>query len=418
MGNFRLSLYFLSGALLMSCSLWGQQNLPDKFTLPQALAYARQHSPLLQAANEDVQAARGSEVTARLRPNPAFSLSSESYPLFTSSPGPFLDNQELTMTIEQPIETARKRYWRHRVASASREAIESQLNDAQRLLKLQVEQAHSEVLLAEADLESARSLLADYDRILAVQRARFNQGSVSGSELRRVEIERFRFLDDVLNSGNHVRNAKAVLLATIGYPNVYEDFKTEGSLEFKPLQQTLEQLTADALRYRPDVEAERFRVRQAQNEFSLQKANVVPNVVPYAGYKRDFGLNTLAFGVQVPLPIINRNQGEVARAQAERRGRDFRLLMTEQSVREEVAQAFNNFQTQERRLKELQSFYVARARESRDIAAESYRLGAVDLLVLLDTERTYRELVRTLNRARYRAVVGRFELEAAVGKEL
>lgn len=109
MGNFRLILYLLSGALLMSCSLWAQQSLPDKFTLLEALAYARQHSPLLQAASEDVQAAKGSEMTARLRPNPSFSLSSESYSLFTSSPEPFLNNQELTMTVEQPIETARKR---------------------------------------------------------------------------------------------------------------------------------------------------------------------------------------------------------------------------------------------------------------------------------------------------------------------
>ncbi len=409
--------WFVLGTLLVSCTLRAQSDLPDKFTLSNALDYARQHSPLLQAAKENVQAAKGSEVTARLRTNPSFNLNSESYPLFTSSPGPFFNRQEMSMTIEQPIETAHKRYWRHRVASASREATESQFDDTQRLLKLRVEQAYSEVLLAQADLESARSLLADYDRILAIQRARFDKGGISGGDLRRIEIERFRFLDDVLTSENNVRNAKAALLATIGYPNVYKDFKTEGALEANPVEQSIEQLTEDALRYRPDMAAERFRVSQAQNEFSLQKANAVPNVVPFAGYKRDFGLNTLAFGIQIPLPVFNRNQGEVARAQAERWGQDFRLLMTEQSIRQEVALAYNNFRTQERRLKELESFYIARARESRDIAAESYRLGAVDLLVLLDTERTYRELVRTLNRARYQTVVGRFELEAAVGRE-
>jgi outer membrane protein, heavy metal efflux system len=416
MRKFR-SHWYLLGALLVSCTLRAQSDLPDKFTLSNALDYARQHSPLLQVAKEDVQAAKGGEVTARLRPNPSFNLSSESYPLFTSSPGSFFNNQELSMTIEQPIETARKRYWRHRVASASREATESQLDDAQRLLKLQVEQAYSEVLLAQADLDSARSLLADYDRILAIQRGRFNKGSISGSDLRRVEIERFRFLDDVLNSENNVHNAKAALLATIGYPNVYKDFKTDGTLEAEPVEQSLEQLTQGALRYRPDVSAERFRVSQAQNELSLQKANEVPNVIPFAGYKRDFGVDTLAFGLHVPLPVFNRNQGEVARARAGRRGQNFHLVMMEQSVREEVAQAYNNFRTQERRLRELQSFFVARARESRDIAAESHRLGAVDLILLLDTVRTYRELVRTLNRARYQAVVGRFELEAAVGKE-
>ena len=179
----------------------------------------------------------------------------------------------------------------------------------------------------------------------------------------------------------------------------------------------LEQLTEDALRYRPDIAAQRLRVQQAANEHSLQKANALPTPAPFFGYKRDFGLNTLVFGVRLPLPLFNRNQGEVARAEAERRRENFRLVLTEQRIRQEVTEAFNNFQAQERRVREIEGFYLQRARESRDIAAESYRLGAVDLLVLLDTERTYREMVRTSNRARYQTVVGRFELEAAVGKE-
>jgi outer membrane protein, heavy metal efflux system len=140
--------------------------------------------------------------------------------------------------------------------------------------------------------------------------------------------------------------------------------------------------------------------------------------LPFFGYKRDFGTNTLAFGISLPLPLFNRNQGEVARAEAETRGEQFRLLMTEQRVRQEVTEAFNNFGAQERRLREIEGFYLQRARESRDIAVASYRLGGVDLLSLLDAQRSYREIVRIYNRVRYGAVIARVELEASVGKEL
>lgn len=408
----------LLATLVVQPSLPGQQNLAGRLTLPDALHYAREHSPLLLAAREDIQAAKGNEVTAGLRPNPSFNLNSESYPLWESRPGSFFNNQELVMTVEQPIETARKRYWRERVASALRESVESQAEDAQRLVMLQVQQTYSQVLLAQADLDSARELLADYDRILFVQKARFEKGEISGGELRRVEIERFRFLDDVFAAENSLRNAKAALLAAIGYPNVHEAVEAAGTLEVRAIEQDLGQLTGDALRYRPDIAAQRFRAAQAQNERSLQKANVVPDISPFVGYKRDLGLDTLAVGIRVPLPVFNRNQGEVARAEAERRRENFRLVMTEQRIRQEVTEAYNSFRTQERRLKEIESLYLGRAREARDIAAESFRLGAIDLLVLLDTQRTYREMVRTYNRARYGAVVGRFELEAAVGKEL
>jgi cobalt-zinc-cadmium efflux system outer membrane protein len=383
-----------------------------------ALRYAREHSPALLAAREDIQAAQGTEVTAGLRPNPIFNLNSESYALFEPSPGNFLNRQELTMTIEQPIETGRKRYWRHRVASAAREFVESQADDMERLVKLRVEQTYSQVLLAQADLDSARQVLADYDRIVAINKARFEKGAISGGEFRRIEIERLRFLDDVIVSESNLRNAKVALLTEIGYPDVQRDFETSGSLDVRPVEESVEQLSEEALRYRPDLAAQRFRDRQAQNELSLQKANAVPNISPFVGYKRDFGLNTLAFGIRLPLQVFNRNQGEIARAAAERRSQDFRLLINERRIREGVAQAYNNFRAQERRLREIQDFYLQRARESRDITEESYRLGGIDLLVLLDVQRSYREVVRTFNRARYGAVVGRFQLEAAVGKEL
>jgi len=418
MRKFTLSLCLIVSSLMASQGLGQQPDLPQQLSLEQALLYAREHSPLLLAAREEVQAAKGSELTAGLRPNPTFSLNSESYPLFEPSPGAFLNRQELVMTVEQPIETARKRYWRERVAAAAREFVESQASDVQRLVKLRVEQAYSQVLLAQADLDSARELLADYDRIVAINKARFEKGAISGGEFRRIEIERFRFLDDVIVSESNLHNAKVALLTEIGYPHVGSDFETTGSLDVKPVEASMEQLSEDAVRYRPDLGSQRFRLQQARNEMSLQKAIAVPNVSPYVGYKRDFGMNTLAFGIRVPLQVFNRNQGEIARAAAEQRSQDFRLLMTERRIREEVAQAYNNFRAQERRLREIQDFYLERARESRDIAAESYRLGGIDLLILLDAERSYREVVRTFNRARYGAVVGRFELEAAVGKEL
>jgi cobalt-zinc-cadmium efflux system outer membrane protein len=418
MRDFKIRPCLLLGVLLVRCSLWAQHDLPEKLTLPEAVDYARQHSPLLQAAREDVRAAEGSEMTAGLRPNPTFNLNSESYPLYEPAPGPFFNRQELVLTVEQPIEIGGKRRWRQRVASAFRESVGAEADNAYRLVTLRVQQAYASVLLAQADLETAQQLLADYDKLLAVNKIRFEKGETSGSELRRAEVERLRFLDDVLLSETNLRNAKAALLAAIGYPTPQRVFETADSIEVRRVEQTLEQLTEDALRARADMMAQLLRVSQAENGRSLQKANALPTPSPFFGYKRDFGMNTLALGIRLPLPLFNRNQGEVARAEAEMRGEQFRLLMTEQRIRQEVTEAFNNFGTQERRLREIEGFYLQRARESRDIAAESYRLGGVDLLSLLDAQRSYREIVRTYNRVRYGAVIARFELEASVGKEL
>ena len=418
MTKLRLFFSFVLGATLAVPSPGQQRELSQRLTLGEALAYAREYSPILQVAREDVRAAEGNERTAGLRPNPSFNLNSESYPLYEPAPGPFFNRQELVLTVEQPIELGGKRRWRQRVASAFRESVGAEADNTQRLLTLRVQQAYASVLLAQADLGTAQQLLADYDKVLAVNKVRFENGETSGSELRRAEVERLRFSDDVLLSETNLRNAKPALLTAIGYPTPQMNFEAADSIEVRRVEQKLEQLTEDALRARADMTAQRLRVSQAENGRSLQKANALPTPSPFFGYKRDFGLNTVALGIRLPLPLFNRNQGEVARAEAEMRGEQFRLLMTEQRIRQEVTEAFNNFGTQERRLREIEGFYLQRARESRDIAAESYRLGGVDLLSLLDAQRSYREIVRTYNRVRYGAVIARFELEASVGKEL
>jgi outer membrane protein TolC len=65
----------------------------------------------------------------------------------------------------------------------------------------------------------------------------------------------------------------------------------------------------------------------------------------------------------------------------------------------------------------MEQQYVPSARTARDIAQQSYRLGALDLISLLDAERVYRETVRAYNLALFDYKAATFQLEAAIGKE-
>jgi len=92
----------------------------------------------------------------------------------------------------------------------------------------------------------------------------------------------------------------------------------------------------------------------------------------------------------MPLPIFNRNQGEIARAQYAITQAREQASETTQQVATDVATAFANLQTNDQIIQLYQGGYVDQANQSRDISEYAYRKGAASLLDYLDSERTYR----------------------------
>jgi len=139
------------------------------------------------------------------------------------------------------------------------------------------------------------------------------------------------------------------------------------------------------------------------------------NVTVGGGYVRDFGANAVVFGVTVPLPIFNRNQGGVARAEAERERAAELARAAAIAVRLDVQQALNALEVNAARVAYIERELLSNARVSRDTVLASYRLGAADLIDYFDAQRAFRDTVRTHNQALYDYRISQFELAAAIG---
>jgi outer membrane protein, heavy metal efflux system len=94
--------------------------------------------------------------------------------------------------------------------------------------------------------------------------------------------------------------------------------------------------------------------------------------------------------VSVPIPIFDRNQGEVARTLAARAQAEQQHAAVLGQVKTEVKDAYEALQTSDRVARDYESGYLDIAQKSRDISEYSYRRGAASLLDFLDAERSYR----------------------------
>jgi outer membrane protein, heavy metal efflux system len=409
--------------VVLGGSLYAQEPaLPARLSLEDALRLAEARNPQLVVAQEAVSAAAADVVSAGTRLNPSFTLSSEGIPFSQQNRPAFFDNQELSAAIQQEFEPGGRRRLRTELARLGVESSRASAREALRQLRFDVRRTYMAVVLATADYGVARATLDEIDKVLALNRARYEQGELSGGELRRLQVERFRFADDLFAAELAHKNARCQLLALLNVRPLDQPFDTAEELLPASLAAALETAPQDtssaiglALANRPDVDTARRDREQADSALRLQRALRLPSFSVGAGFKRDFGTNGLLVSVGVPLPLFNRNAAGVARAGAEQRQAAARVAAVENSVSLDVQQALNTLDVTRRRLRYVEGEYLKNAREARDIVLASYRSGAATLIDYLDAQRALREAQRTQNRARFDFRISLYQFDAAVG---
>jgi outer membrane protein, heavy metal efflux system len=411
----------LAGCLLGGRAAAQPADIPLHLSLTDAVRLAVERSPSLEAARQQASAAGTDVDGARRWANPVARVTSEGYNGEPSGAG-FLNQQELTVSVEQEFDLAGRRRHRGAVATAAAAGARLAVEDQSRQLRLDVQRAYFQLVLAGLDADLARASLEEIDKVIAVNRARYQQGEVSGTELRRLEVERLRFSEDAFQADLAMRNSRSLLLALMGTTRFDLAIEATDPLLAPPgaagdpaAAVDAPALIARALAARPDVAAARQNQARAAAEAELQRALKTPNLSVAGGMRRDFGANGLVLGVAIPLPLLDRNPAGIARADAERRVADSRARAVELAASLEVQQAVNLAEINRQRVALVERDYLAKAREARDGVLAAYRAGESQLLEFLDAERVYRDVQRAYNRALLDYRLSLFHLDAAAG---
>jgi outer membrane protein, heavy metal efflux system len=416
----------LAGCLAGGHAFAQAGDVPTRLSLAEALRLAVERNPSLDAARLQQGVAQADVAAAGRWLNPSFSVDSEGYNGEPSGAG-FFDQQELALRVDQEFELGGRRKHRSTVAAAAAAATARSIDDQVRQLRFDVQQAYFQLVLARLDADFARVSLEEIDKVIAVNRSRYKQGEVSGTELRRLEVERLRFTNDALQADLANRHSRSRLLALMAAARLDQAVEPTDTLVVPPsgapgADQTAGRgavdssaLIAKALAERPDLQAAQQDQSRARAEVDLQHALRTPNLSVGGGYKRDFGTSGLVWGVSMMLPLFDRNAPGIARAEAGRRVTDSQARARALAVSLEVQQAVALVDVSRERVAQIEHDYLTAAREARDAVLSAYRAGEGDLLDYLDAQRAYRDLQRAYNRALLDYRLSLFQLDAAIG---
>ena len=190
------------------------------------------------------------------------------------------------------------------------------------------------------------------------------------------------------------------------------------------MQQPLdrEKIQTDALAARPDLLAARLEQARSQSELRLQIAQGKVDYTVGMEYRRQQGINgkgnSLGFFFSAPLPVFNRNQGEIARVRAEQNQIRKNIESLQSQVAGEVASAYQEFEAARQMIGEIERDLLRPSTEARDTTAYVYRAGASSLIDVLDAQRAFNETMSAYYdaQAAYRRAATR--LASVAGQEV
>jgi outer membrane protein, heavy metal efflux system len=365
---------------------------PVKITLDDAIQMALAHNHNLLAQRTTIQQSEDEEITANLRPNPVLLGDSLFVPL---EPGEmnssFVDNiTEFDLGVSYLFERGKKRQHRLQAAKDQTAVTRSQVTDNERTLTFQVATQFIGVQLAESALGLAQDDLKSFQNTVDISQERYRAGDISEDDFLKIKLQLLQFQTDASQAELAKVQALSDLRQLLGYESVSADYDVAGSLDYQPLKARLEDLQAKALATRPDLRAAQQGVTAATSQYQLQKAEGKRDVTAQVNYTHVSAANTASFFGQIQLPIFDRNQGEIARAQVAITQAQEQEKATDEQVLTDVEDAYEGLRTNDKIIQIYRSGYLDEAKQDRDISEYSYRRGAASLLDFLDAERSYR----------------------------
>lgn len=349
-------------------------------SLARAIEVALEGNPEVAAATRQLEATQGQVLQGRARPNPELAYSLE-------------DARSKTRTqswqLNLPVELGGKRAARTKAAEKAREQAQAQLAELKSTVRANVAAAYFDVLTAQERLVLARDSVALAKSSTDTVAQRVAAGKVSPVEESKARVAEAGIRVEMAQAASEQRNALSRLFALMGKteaPVAVLEGKTE-ALPPVPELVDLQPLIASS----PAVVLARIEVDRRQALTELEQSKRVPDVTVSVGMQRsnETQRNVLLFGVSVPLPVFDRNEGNLLEAlKLEDKARD-ELQGATVRLHSEVAQARERLATIAAEIQALQQDVLPGAKSAYDAATIGFENGKFNFLEVLDAQRTY-----------------------------
>jgi cobalt-zinc-cadmium efflux system outer membrane protein len=290
------------------------------------------------------------------------------------------------------------------LAQAQKSLAELGFRDTMRRLIFDVQSACVDVQAAKEVLVLAQENYKTVSALAAINANRVAAGDLAAVELKRSQVAALQIQTAVRQAELQLHQARTHLQLVLGRTTASDDIDVGGDLRRETTPVILDTIRERAQTRRPDLLAARQSSARNQAELRLEIAQGRVDFTvgtEYVHQQASGGLgNALGFTFSAPLPVFNKNQGEILRARREIEQSALTIRSLELKIAAEVTDAWQRHSVARGLLEEIEKTMLTQARDVRDTTEYSYRRGEASLIEFLDAQRAFNDAIQTYNDAR------------------
>jgi cobalt-zinc-cadmium efflux system outer membrane protein len=396
-------------------------------TLDEAIDRLLHESPDLRAKRYEIPQARADVLTAGLRANPLYFISANNLPYRPYSPGRF-GAVQYSPSFVQPFDVNDKRAARVESASQALRVLEAQYQNAVRLAVHELYLSYTDVIVARETLRYAEVSLTGTKMMFDASRAQGAEDSPSESDRLHLAIqyETARLEVDQARSG--LLHAKHRLGAKLAIPRERAaHLQVRGNL--RPPEPALagrNELLQLALSTRPDVQAFRLGIGRARADVRLARKERIDDVFlvysPFVFQNNvpigKQNVTSFSLGVMGSIPIFDRKQGEILRAETNVAQSRAALEAMQREVAAEVESALVELFASREAVERIENAILPASERAREIAYREHAAGRRSTFEYLLALRDRNDVVRQYRDALIRHRRSMLQLNTSVGRRL
>ncbi|RJP70476.1 MAG: TolC family protein [Candidatus Abyssobacteria bacterium SURF_17] len=359
------------------------------YSLAEVMRLVALQNLTLQALEYRREAARGMLKQVGLWSNPELGLEAEE--IGWDAPG--FNESELSISLSQEFELFGQRKARKNLARSQIDNVHLQARLAAFDLYLETKARFYALFHAQQQLELASRSVELAGEIVDNTKFRIENGAALQSELLLADLEYQRAQVALEQAQQEVSSTSAVLTALWGDSSVSVAVSANIEPDFQNALNSVASLefVSDSVRSLLQLHQETAILRA---EASLAAAEARPPISLSGGFKHLEGTNSnsLLFGVSLPIPLFNRNQGTRKLLASEIRALELTTKQTRVETRADLRSQVLRLRQLVQRHDRLDSLLLPTAENAYSMLQDAYKAGRVPYTQLLEAERSLNEL--------------------------
>ena len=385
----RLVLFFV----LAPPGMQAQTRDSIQITLPEAERIFLQKNLSLLAQQYNVDISKALVQQAKYWDNPVLNTDQNIYD------GKFFRHNkefgQVYIQLQQLIKTAGKRNKQIKLANDDVLNAQQQFNDLMRNLRFVLRNDFSTLNLQFKTWRMYSSELASLEKLAAGMDAQLQAGNISQKDNIRVKALLYSLQADAADLQRQIEDTEKefVVLLQVSGDTVFIPQREDITSITLPI--SLAALLDSAKNNRPDAQLAQTNLLTQQHNLLYQKALAVPDITIGAEYdQRSSYINNLwGLGVSLPLPVLNKNKGNINAARTSIQQANIQVLQVQNAVQQDVIAAYHKLLSIQRLQQYIAPDFIDKYNQLMKNMVQSYQDRQVGLLEFIDFFDGWKEAV-------------------------